>query len=72
MSFLQDNDVVVNLVVGQLQGEPLPIQQALESCSRTIATLEHRIATAQRLLADQAAIRDLLTAAAAKQPPLQT
>lgn len=63
MNPLQETDDVVSLVVAQLQGEPLPIQKALEACSRTIATLEQRIAIARRLLADQEATRDLLLVA---------
>lgn len=67
MTFFQGSDEAVNFVVAQLRGEPLPIQQALEACSRTIAMLEQRIAIAQELLADQVVIQGLLTAALAEQ-----
>jgi hypothetical protein len=56
-------DDVVSLVVAQLEGAPLPIRLALEACNLKIESLEQRIATAQRLLADQVSIRDRLTAA---------
>lgn len=57
------NEEVVSFVVAQIQGEPLPIPKALEVCSRTIATLEQRIAIAQKSLAAHEATRDLLLAA---------
>lgn len=67
MNFWPENDDVVRLVVEQLRGGPLPIRPALESCNRTILILRQRIATAQKQLADQEVIRDLLTAASEEQ-----
>ena len=72
MNYWQGSDDVVNVVVEQLRGGPMPIQPALESCNPTIAILEQRIATAQKQLVDQGVIRDLLTAALAEQQQPQT
>ena len=65
-------DDIVSFVVAQLQGGRLPIQQALEACSQTIATLEQRIAIAQKSLVAHEATRDLLLAALEAQQQPQT
>lgn len=57
------DDDTVELILGQLEGKPLPLAEAREFCHRKIETLEQRIQVAQRLIEVERQRLDRLNAA---------